>query len=362
MLFTCPGDVARGGARSAAKGARGKRHRCVDVHCHVHFPPADELVKGIHRPELEPNARFSSEVSRLTNRKQMENVRVCLTSVEQRLRDMDTMGVEIQAISVSPFQFMYALPAEHGRTTARMTNENLAEIVQKHPDRFVALANVPLQAPDAAVEELEYCVKRLGFRGVEIGTNIAGQEISRGRDRFWAKVQALDVMVFMHPNGFTGGERLADHYFINAMGNPLDSTVAVGYLVFDGVLERFPKLKIVVAHGGGYVSHYPARMDHVWNAREDARTVVKKKPRQSLAKLYFDTIVFDREQLRHLINLWGVDHIVVGTDYPYDMGWYDPRGFVDGCAFLKDADKAKILGLNAAKLLKLKPRGPGGAP
>jgi aminocarboxymuconate-semialdehyde decarboxylase len=350
MLFTCPANVARGGAR----GTKSPRHRCVDVHCHVHYLPADEAVKGIHRPELEPSARFSSELTRATNRKQMENVRVCLTSVEQRLRDMDTMGVEVQAISVSPFQFMYTLPVEHGRKTARMTNENLAEIVQKHPDRFVALANVPLQAPDAAVEELEYCVKRLGFRGVEIGTNVAGEEVSRGRDRFWAAVQALDVMVFMHPNGFTGGERLAEHYFINAIGNPLDSTVAVGYLVFDGVLERFPKLKIVVAHGGGYVSHYPARMDHVWGAREDARTVLKKKPRQSLAKLYFDTIVFDPEQLRHLVNLWGVDHIVVGTDYPYDMGWYDPRGFLDGCTFLKDADRAKILGLNAARLLKLK--------
>ena len=191
---------------------------------------------------------------------------------------------------------------------------------------------------------------------MEIGTNVVGKEISRGRDAFWSKVQELDVMVFMHPNGFTGGERLSDHYFINIIGNPLDSTVAIGHLVFDGILEKFPRLKIVSAHGGGYVSHYPARMDHAWGARVDPRTVLKRKPRQSLAKLYFDTIVFDREQLRHLVNLWGADHIVVGTDYPYDMGWYDPRGFVDGCKFLKDADRAKILGLNAARLLKLKPR------
>ncbi len=352
MLFTCPGAAARGGNTRPTKG--GRRHLCIDVHCHVHHPAADEMVKHVFRRENEPAFRFSNELSRATNQKQMENVRVCLTSVEQRLRDMDKMGVDVQAISCSPFQFMYSLDPELGRKTARATNENLAAIVQQHPSRFVALANVPLQAPDAAAEELDYCVRRLGFRGVEIGTNVAGQEISRGRDRFWAKAQELDVMVFLHPNGFTGGERLSDHYFINVIGNPLDSTVAIGHLVFDGILERFPKLKIVAAHGGGYVAHYPARMDHVWAAREDARKVLKKKPRQSLAKLYFDTIVFDREQLRHLVNLWGADHIVVGTDYPYDMGWYDPRGFVDGCKFLKDADKAKIMGLNAAKLLKIR--------
>lgn len=353
MLFTCPGNAARGGHRQAATG--GRRHLCVDVHCHVHYPPADEMVKHAFIPDREPAMRFSNELSRQTNVKQMENVRACLTSVDQRLRDMDKMGVDVQAISCSPFQFKYSLDPELGRKAARAINENLAEIVQKHPSRFVALANVPLQAPDAAAEELEYCVRRLGFRGVEIGTNVAGQEVSRGRDRFWAMVQELDVMVFMHPNGFTGGERLADHYFINIIGNPLDSTVAIEHLVFDGILERFPRLKIVAAHGGGYVSHYPARMDHAWGARADTRTALKKTPRQSLAKLYFDTIVFDREQLRHLVNLWGADHIVVGTDYPYDMGWYDPRGFVGGCEFLKDGDKAKIMGLNAARLLKMAP-------
>jgi len=354
VLFTCPGPVARGGDSRQAKGRR--RHLCIDVHCHVHYPLADEMVKDVFRREDEPAMRFTNDLSRATNKKQAENVFVCLTSVEQRLRDMDKMGVDVQAISCSPFQFMYSLDPEIGRKTARAINENLAEIVRKHPSRFVALADVPLQAPDAAAEELEYCVKRLGFRGWRSArTSPAGK--SRGiATPSGQRCQELDVMVFIHPNGFTGGERLADHYFINIIGNPLDSTVAIGHLVFDGILEKFPRLKVVSAHGGGYVSHYPARMDHAWGARIDPRTVLKRKPRQSLAKLYFDTIVFDREQLRHLVNLWGADHIVVGTDYPYDMGWYDPRGFVDGCKFLKDTDRAKILGLNAARLLKIKPR------
>jgi len=237
---------------------------------------------------------------------------------------------------------------------SRSVNEHLASIVKAHPDRFVALAHVPLQAPDLAAEELAYCVTQLGFRGAEIGTNVVGAEVSRGRDQFWKKAQELDVVLFMHPNGFTQGDRLVDHYFTNVIGNPLDTTVALGHLVFDGVLERFPKLKLVAAHGGGYIAHYPARMDHVWGARVDARTVLKNTPRRSLARVYFDTIVFDRTQLEHLVKLWGADHVLAGTDYPYDMGMYDPRGFVGGAGFLKPADKAKILGGNAARLLKIK--------
>ncbi len=352
MLFTCPANAARGGGPRSHAG--GRRPFCVDIHCHVHHPAADEMVKHLMSPAREPSARFSNELSRATNRKQMENVWSCLTSVEQRLHDMDKMGVDVQAISPSPFHFMYWLEPEIARKVSRSVNEHLASIVKAHPDRFVALAHVPLQAPDLAAEELAYCVTRLGFRGAEIGTNVVGAEVSRGRDQFWKKAQELDVVLFMHPNGFTQGDRLTDHYFTNVIGNPLDTTVALGHLVFDGVLERFPRLKLVAAHGGGYIAHYPARMDHVWGARADARTVLKATPRRSLAKVYFDTIVFDRAQLEHLVNLWGADHVLVGTDYPYDMGMYDPRGFVGGADFLGAADKAKILGLNAARLLKIK--------
>ena len=354
MLFTCPRDAARGGGPRSYRG--GRRDLCVDIHCHVHVPAADEMVKHLVTPEREPAGRFSNALSRETNRKQMENVHESLTSVETRLRDMDKMGVDVQAISPSPFHFMYWLEPELAQRMSRTVNERLASIVQAHPDRFVALAHVPLQAPDIAAAELEYCVKRLGFRGCEIGTNVVGAEVSRERDRFWTTAQDLDVVVFMHPNGFTQGDRLTDHYFGNVIGNPLDTTVALGHLVFDGVLERFPKLKLVAAHGGGYIAHYPARMDHVWGARVDARTVLKKTPSRSLARVYFDTIVFDREQIRHLVNLWGADHVLVGTDYPYDMGMYDPRGFVDGCTFLSAADRARIKGLNAARLLKLDAR------
>src|SRR2546422_138668 len=153
MLFTCPGAAARGGAPRGAPGRH--RHVAVDIHCHVHHPAADEMVKHLVVPNREPSQRFSNELSRVTNRKQMENVWPCLTSVDQRLRDMDKMGMDVQAISPSPFHFMYWLEPELAKKMSRSVNEHLASIVRAHPDRFVALAHVPLQAPEAAAERSE---------------------------------------------------------------------------------------------------------------------------------------------------------------------------------------------------------------
>jgi aminocarboxymuconate-semialdehyde decarboxylase len=215
---------------------------------------------------------------------------------------------------------------------------------------------VPMQAPELAVAELERAVKQLGLRGVEICTNVAGAELSDARFRpFWAKAEELGILVFLHPNGFTEGRRLSDHYFINVIGNPLDSTVAVSHLIFGGVLDAYPKLKICVAHGGGFLPAYSGRSDHAHGARSDVRTGIKKKPTSYLKKLYFDTIVFTHQQLEYLAEAWGSDHLLLGSDYPFDMAEPDPVGFVAGAKGLSRDDKAAILGGNAAKLLKIKP-------
>ena len=140
-------------------------------------------------------------------------------------------------------------------------------------------------------------------------------------------MQELDVIIFMHPIGFTQGERLLDHYFNNVIGNPLETTVAASHLIFDGVMERHPKLKVVLPHAGGYLAHYWARMDHGWRARPDCRTVIKKKPSSYLEKFYFDTITFDRGMLQQLVERFGADHVLLGTDYPYDMGMEHPVRF-----------------------------------
>ncbi|HSD40393.1 MAG TPA: amidohydrolase family protein [Burkholderiales bacterium] len=334
---------------------RRRRRLVVDFHCHCKTPAVEPLAALYYAPELEPMDMFSNDRTREVNRQQGARIAPQLTSVEQRISDMDRMGVDVQAVSTSPLQFHYWTPPEVGREICRLVNANIAGMVARNPERFVGLAHVPMQDGQMAAAELARCVKDLGFRGAEIGTNIAGVEISDSRfEPFWKKAEELGAVVFIHPHGFTEGRRLSDHYFSNVIGNPLDTTVALSHLVFDGVLDRHPRLKIVSAHGGGFVGSYPFRMDHAHGARPDCRERIKRKPTWYLGKLYFDTLVWDHKALRHLVDLWGADHVVAGTDYPFDMGSYDPVGFVSGAEFLKRAEKDAILGGNAAKLLGIR--------
>jgi aminocarboxymuconate-semialdehyde decarboxylase len=192
---------------------------------------------------------------------------------------------------------------------------------------------------------------------VEICTNVNGKNLtdpSLKLEKFFARCEELGVVIFMHPLGYTQADRLTEHYFNNVIGNPLESTVAVSHLIFDGVMARHPKLKVVVAHGGGFIAHYWARMDHAWRARADCRTVIKRPPSSYLERFYFDTITFDPEMLKRLIDRFGADHVVLGTDYPYDMGEEDPLGLVAQVRRLPRASRDLITGGNAARLLKIK--------
>jgi aminocarboxymuconate-semialdehyde decarboxylase len=214
------------------------------------------------------------------------------------------------------------------------------------------MCTVPLQDADIAVAELDRCVNDLGMRGVEISTNVNGNDLTRaGLEKFFARVEELGVVIFMHPIGTSFKDRMKDHYFRNTIGHPLESALAVGHLVFDGYLETYQGLKICIAHGGGYVPAYAGRFDHPYHLRDDCRAVISKPPSEYVKKLYFDTVVFTEHQLRYLIETWGADHIVMGTDYPYDMAETDPVGHVDSVKDLSDADKARVMGSNAAALL-----------
>lgn len=329
------------------------RARTIDIHCHVMSPESHELVRPFNSPDKDPFFRYSSPSSDAVNRRLMDRIGPKLSLPEERLRDMDRMAIDLQAISVAPPQYYYWTEPDLGVRLARIQNDNLARIVAEHPDRFVGLGTLPLQDVDASLHELDRIVDELGFTGIELCTSVNGIDFDDPRfEPLLEHIQELDVLVLMHPNGFSHGERLAEYYLINTVGMPLDSTVSLARMIFGGVLERHD-LKICMAHGGGYLPFYPARFDHAYRARADCREHITRPPSTYLRQLYFDTMVFDPEDLASLIARYGADHVLLGSDYPYDMGEDDPVGLVGRVEGLDAEDRARVLGGNAARLLRL---------
>jgi len=347
---------SKGHAKTVVRDRKGRALK-VDIHCHYLNRDAAAKLAHLNPSQYEPSVKFASQLTREVNVKQMHDRAPKLSTIEVRIADMDRMGIDIQAVCPAPQQTYYWTEPGLGLEVSRMINDRLAQIVATWPDRFVALGTVPLQNVELAVAELERCVKQLGLRGVEINPNVAGRELtdpSLNLDRFFAKARELDIVIFMHPIGFTQGDRLMDHYLNNLIGNPLDTTVGTSHLIFGGVIERHPGLKIVLPHAGGFLGHYWARMDHGWRARPDCRTVIKKPPTSYLKKFFFDTITFDPEMLRNLIDKFGAAQVLLGTDYPFDMGEEDPVGLINSVPRLPSAEREKIMGSNAARLLKIR--------
>jgi aminocarboxymuconate-semialdehyde decarboxylase len=355
MLFKCrPEGLPIPGRFPGPAHARGKWFT-IDIHCHLLTPKAEEMVAGAGLSmDWQPRHQFANELTRETNHEQSRRTRVQFTSIEKRLEDMDLMGIDIQAITPSPAQTFYSVPAELGIETARVINDNIADICGKHPDRFVGLGTVPFQAPELAVAELDRLHKSLGLRGIEIATNVAGADLSEPRFRpIFQRAEELGLVLFMHPTGFPEASRFRDHYFTNIIGNPLDTTVAVHHLIFGGVLQDCPNLKLVLSHGGGFLPAYSGRIDHAASARPDTCTCLRHMPTTYLKRLYFDTIVYTHHQLHYLVEQYGADHVLMGTDYPADMGEVDPIGFIESANQLDDIERRAILGRNAARLLNI---------
>jgi aminocarboxymuconate-semialdehyde decarboxylase len=355
MLFKCrPEGLPIPGRFPGPVHARGKWFT-IDIHCHLLTPKAEEMVANAGLSmDWQPRHQFANELTRETNREQSRRTRVQFTSIEKRLEDMDLMGIDIQAITPSPAQTFYSVPADLGIETARVINDNIADICGRHPDRFVGLGTVPFQAPELAVAELERLHKSLGLRGIEIATNVAGADLSEARFRpIFQRAEELGLVLFMHPTGFPEASRFRDHYFTNIIGNPLDTTVAVHHLIFGGVLQDCPNLKLVLSHGGGFLPAYSGRIDHAASARPDTCTCLRHMPTTYLKRLYFDTIVYTHHQLHYLVEQYGADHVLMGTDYPADMGEVDPIGFIESASQLDDTERHAILGRNAARLLNI---------
>ena len=351
-LFSCASASPRAPRRRTA--GRPASALAIDIHCHVHLDPADALVAPFRRQGQEPLLTHVSAATVAHNRVSIEAVRGKLRTLGDRLADMDAQDVDLQVISPSPFQYFYWAPDEVARETSRMINDWVADQVGRAGDRFAGMCTVPLQNTAFAVEEIERAVRVLGLKAVEIGTTVGGEELSSERLRpFFARAEALGVLIFVHPSGFADGDRMASHNLINIVGNPLETTLAVSHLIFDGTLKDMPGLKICLAHGGGYLPMYAGRMDHAHGMRPDCRHCIDEPPSTFLRKFYFDSVVYDRAHLEAIVRKYGADRVLLGTDYPYDMGEPDPVGLVAASSVLSDEEKAAVLGGNAATLLDL---------
>jgi len=323
----------------------GKRVRTVDMHCHCAVPEVLDLVKG-------------TDMERAV-RGQLDG-RLGFPVGAQRLADMDADGIDLQVMSI--IAFWYGAPRDLARRIIDLQNEKLSALTKANPERFAAYASVALQYPELAAEQLEHAMKQLGLRGAAIGGSVEGEELSAPKfSPFWAKAEELQAVIFIHPQNSADATGLRKRVqgsgaLANVIGNPLETSIALAHLIFEGVLDRFPGLKIVAAHGGGYLPSYAARMDHgcsVFPAQCKGPTL-KKKPSEYLKQLYFDSIVFTPEALRHLVAECGASQIVIGTDYavPWVKG---PVDHVLATPGLNDDDRIAILGGNAAKLLRLAP-------
>ena len=320
----------------------GRRVRTVDVHAHCFVPEVMEVVKNTPLAE-QAKANASGPIA-LGN--------------PQRLIDMDAQGIDYQAININAWG--YSADRMLARDLVALQNQKISEWCAKHPDRFVGMASLALQHPDLAAEQLEQAVKKLGLRGAAIGGSVEGQELSdRKFDPFWAKAEELGVLLFMHPQpapGTTQNMRLQGRGGLgNTIGNPLETSVFLSHLIFEGTLDRFPGLRICAAHAGGYLASYLGRSDALCGRGgafgADCKALKKRPSEYFRRELFIDTMIFREEGLRHLIAEAGVGQMVYGTDYPFD--WPVGIDFVLNATFLSSADKEAILGGNAMRLLRI---------
>jgi aminocarboxymuconate-semialdehyde decarboxylase len=338
------------------KDAHGRRLRTVDLHAHLLTPAVERLVAECPQKKSEPEVRVRT-MGRASvehnNRVMLPQCAAALTDLSVRLEDMDCMGVDVQVVSPSPAQYYYWADPDLADRIVSLHNEHVAEFCARCPERLIGLGTLALQHPQLAVAQLEHAVEKLGLRGFELSTAVNDRDLSHASlEPVWAKAQDLGCVVFIHPLGCSLGERLSLAYLSNSVGQPVETAVALSHVIFGGILDRYPNLKICAAHGGGYLPTYIGRADHAFHTRPDARTM-SQPPSSYLRRMWFDSLVYSPQALRKLIDEVGASQVVVGTDYPFDMGHYDVHAVIGNTPGLSDAQREAILGGNAQGLLRV---------
>jgi aminocarboxymuconate-semialdehyde decarboxylase len=331
-------------ARGSALGnvtVAGQRVRTVDMHAHCIFPEAMELMRS----------RSTRPVEWGINTRYLEQ----LSTPASRLTSMDEQGIDVAALSINPF--WYSAERDLAERVVQLQNGKLAELCSAHPDRFVAFAAVALQYPALAAEQLEEGIRKYRLRGAAILGSVNGEELSAPRFHpFWDAAERLGALIFIHPRSVPElRARLQGNGLLsNVIGNPLDTTIALSHLIFEGTLDRFPGLKICAAHAGGFLPSYSARSDYgCLTFPEDCTGIrLKKRPSEYLRQLYFDSLIFTSEGLRHLVAECGASQVVMGTDYPYPWTQRAVHHILD-TNWSSAADKRAMLGGTASRLLAI---------
>jgi len=325
----------------------------IDVH--AHYVPSDSLnvacqVGPRYGLKLERNERGRDMVTR-DGKAILTQLKAEFSNLDLRLSIMDQQGVDMQALSPASTYFFYWMEAEESLEFARWLNDRCAEAVALHPRRFVALASVPMQDSRKAAAELERAMTRLGLRGVEIGSNINGRYFDDPDfDPFWEAAQALDALIFVHPQQVVGAERMKEYNLANLIGNPTDTSLAFAKCIFGGVLERFPRLKFLLAHAGGFLPYTGGRLDRGYRIQDSSTAKIANAPGEYVKLFYFDTITHSTMALEYLVANFGADRVLLGSDYPYDMGDPEPLETLRATS-IGAKPMAQIAGANAGRLL-----------
>jgi aminocarboxymuconate-semialdehyde decarboxylase len=271
--------------------------------------------------------------------------------IEHRFADMDAAEVDVQVLSATPQTYLYNEEAALAQTCSIIQNDQIAKLTAAHPDRFLGIATLPMQAPELAAAELRRAVRTLGLRGAMIGSNVMGRNLDHPElEPLWAAAAELEALLLIHPVNVGAADRLRSYYLNNLIGNPLDTTIAAACLVFGGVLERHPKLKVCLVHGGGFVPYQAGRWAHGWHVRPEPKVNLKQSPEPWIERFYYDTILHSKDSLEFLIGSAGPKRVMLGSDYPYDMGTGECVRQVRALS-IPEADKATVLSTQAWTLL-----------
>ncbi|CAL9597406.1 hypothetical protein SUDANB108_05387 [Streptomyces sp. enrichment culture] len=324
----------------------------IDVHAHVLLPEVEALVAGL--PGLAEakalDARRNGPAALAVSGPMVRERMPKLTDPTVRLAAMDAQGVDVQLVSPSPSHYHYWADEDTAEKVYRLANEATAAHCRAAPGRLRGLGLAPLQHPDHAVRALDHALDQ-ELLGVEISSHAPGRELSDpAYEPFWSRAEQTGAIVFLHPFGCTLDERLDRWYLSNTVGQPVENAVALSHLIFSGVLDRHPGLTLIAAHGGGYLPTHIGRSDHAWSARSDAGAGCAHLPSSYLERLYFDSLVHDPHVLRELVRVAGAGRVLLGSDFPFDMGAEDPVGALRA-AGLSDADFHAVSGGNASALL-----------